>query len=63
MFVDIRTERQNGGGADYRILVVKKADNKWYVYPTPQYAELMSAGLNSESDSTRDFSEAYEIQK
>ena len=63
MFVDIKTERQNGDVANFRILVIKKADDKWYVYPTPQYSELMSAGLNSESDSTRDFSEAYKVEK
>jgi hypothetical protein len=63
MFVDIKTERQNGNTGSFRILVVKKADEKWYVYPTPQYVELMSAGLNSESDSTQDFLEVYEVQK
>ena len=63
MFVDIKTQRHNGDSADFRILVVKKADAKWYVYPTPQYAELMSAGLNSETESKDDFSEAYEVKK
>jgi hypothetical protein len=53
MFADIKTERQNGNIADYRIMVIKKMDDQWYVYPTPQYAELMSAGLNSETESPK----------
>lgn len=63
MFVDLQTQRQNGDLANFRILTIKKADDKWYVYPTPQYNELMTMGLNSESESTQDFSEAYQIEK
>ena len=63
MFVDLKTIRVNGDNAPYRIFVIKKNDDKWYVYPTPKSDSLLSAGLNSETESKQDFSEAYEIQK
>ena len=63
MFVDLQTLRVNGYVAPYRIFVIKKNDEKWYVYPTPATDSLLSAGLNSEVESTQDFSKAYDIQK
>ncbi len=63
MFVDLKTIRVNGDTAPYRIFVIKKNDDKWYVYPTPAADSLLCAGLNSESESKQDFSEAYEVQK
>ncbi len=63
MFVDLKTIRVNGDHAPYRLFVIKKNDDKWYVYPTPKSDSLLSAGLNSETESTEDFSEAYEVQK
>jgi hypothetical protein len=63
MFVDLKTLRVNGDDAPYRIFVIKKNDDKWYVYPTPKSDSLLCAGLNSETESTKDFSEAYEVQK
>jgi hypothetical protein len=63
MFVDLKTTRVIGDSAPYRIFVIKKSDEKWYVYPTPKSDSLLCAGLDSETKSTRDFSEAYEVQK
>jgi len=62
-FVDLKTLRQSGEPNDFRIMLIKKSDDKWYVYPTPQFAELLSQSLNSERPSTIDFSEAYEVEK
>jgi hypothetical protein len=62
-FVDLRTIRQNGEPAKYRVMVIKKTDEKWYVHPSPELAGPLTAGLNSEPPSTIDFSEAYEIEK
>jgi hypothetical protein len=44
-------------------MVIKDTDNKWYVHPAPHMDPLLSAGLNNESASRQDFSEAYDIQK
>ena len=63
MFVDLKTMRVNGDAAPYRIFVIKENDEKWYVYPTPQADSLLSAGLNSETESTEDFSAVYNVQK
>ncbi len=63
MFVDLKTMRFNGDIAPYRIFVIKKNDNRWYVYTTPTADSLLSAGLNSETESKQDFSEVYDIQK
>jgi hypothetical protein len=63
MFVDMKTQQVNGDFHPYRIFVIKKNDEKWYVYPTPNADPLLSSGLNSESESVKDFSEAYEVEK
>jgi hypothetical protein len=63
MFVDFKTQQVNGDFHPYRIFVIKKNDKKWYVYPTPNAEPLLSSGLNSESESVKDFSEAYEVEK
>ena len=48
-------------GSEKRIIMDK--DGKWYVHPAPDVSPLLSAGLNDEDASERDFSDAYEIQK
>lgn len=63
MFVDVGVFLQDGNRVMNRTLVIKDGDGKWYVHPAPKVSPLLSEGLNDESDSTDDFSEAYEIQK
>jgi hypothetical protein len=63
MFVDVGAVLQNGKRFLNRTLVIKRKDGKWYVHPSPDTDSLLSAGLNDETDSKQDFSDAYEIQK
>jgi hypothetical protein len=63
MFVDVGAFLQNGDRSLTRTLVVKEADGKWYVDPYPDAFPLLSAGLNGESPSQKDFSEVYDVQK
>jgi len=63
MFVDVGVFLQNGDHALNRTLVIKDKDGKWYVHPDPDVSPLLSMGLNKESPSQQDFSEAYDIQK
>jgi len=63
MFVDVGVFLRNDGRALNRTLVIKDKDNKWYVHPAPDLSPLLSAGLNDEKASVRDFSEVYDIQK
>jgi hypothetical protein len=63
MFVDVGVFLHDGSHALNRTLVIKDKDGKWYVHPIPSAAPLLSMGLNDETPSKQDFSEAYEIQK
>jgi len=63
MFVDVGVFLQNGDHALNRTLVIKGSDGKWYADPNPAADPLLSMGLNKESPSQQDFSEAYDIQK
>jgi len=63
MFVDVGIMTHEDKKFLMRTLVIKKDDNKWYAHPAPETDPLLSAGLNDESDSTIDFSEAYTIEK
>jgi hypothetical protein len=63
MFVDVGVFLQNDQHALNRTLVVKDKDGHWYVHPMPDASPLLSVGLNDESPSERDFSEAYDIRK
>jgi hypothetical protein len=63
MFVDVGAFLQSGERTLIRTMVIKDTDNKWYVHPAPHMDPLLSAGLNNESASRQDFSEAYDIQK
>jgi hypothetical protein len=40
-------------------LVIKAKDDKWYVHPLPKAHQLLSAGLNDEKASEKDFTDAY----
>ncbi|HVS72317.1 MAG TPA: hypothetical protein VHQ47_13765 [Phycisphaerae bacterium] len=59
MFVDVGVFLQDGSRSLNRTLVVKDRDGKWYADPMPGASPLLSAGLNEEAASTKDFSEAY----
>lgn len=63
MFVDVGVLLQNGDRLINRTLVIKAADNHWYVHPAPGIHPLLSMGLNDESPSTVDFTSVYEIKK
>jgi hypothetical protein len=63
MFVDVGIFLYNGHRSITRTLMIKDKDGKWYVHPIPSVSPLLSAGLNEESPSKKDFSEAYEIEK
>ncbi len=62
MFVDVQVELHNGEKVLNRTLVVQLDDKTWRVHPAPHTAELLSEGLNDETESTRPFSEAYHIE-
>jgi len=64
MFVDVGVLLHNGRPSVNRTLVIKDKDGKWYVHPLPSAGSgLLSAGLNDESASKKDFSEVYDVQK
>lgn len=63
VFVDVGAYLHNGAQIMNRTLAIKDRDGKWYVHPAPSVSPLLSQGLNNESPSTTDFSEAYAIKK
>lgn len=64
MFVDVGVFLHNGERSLNRTLVIKDRDGKWYAHPLPTAGSgMLGDGLNDESASDKDFSEAYEIQK
>lgn len=64
MFVDVGAFLHNGERSINRTLVLKDRDGKWYAHPLPSAGSgLLGVGLNDESASEKDFSEAYEVQK
>ena len=63
MFVDVGIYLQNGERSMMRTLVIKDRDGKWYVHPDPAASPLLSAGLDEETASVSDFTDAYELEK
>lgn len=63
MFVDVGCFLHNGEHVLNRTMVIKDKDGKWYVDPMPAVSPLLSDGLNDESASTIDFSEANGLEK
>ena len=61
MFVDVEEGLADGERSPTRNLVIKTG-GKWYVDPAPQFAPLLSVGLEDETPSTRDFAEVYEVE-
>ena len=59
MFVDVGVYVHSGKGQLCRTLVLKTGKGKWIVHPRPDLSPLLSMGLNEESKSEKDFSEAY----
>jgi hypothetical protein len=64
MFVDVGVFLHNGERSLNRTLVIKDSNGKWYAHPLPTAGSgLLGDGLNDESPSKKDFSDAYEITK
>lgn len=64
MFVDVGVYLHNDEQSLNRTLVIKDKNGKWYAHPMPRAGSgLLGRGLNEESESEKDFSEVYEIQK
>jgi len=64
MFVDVGVLLQSGKHSLNRTLVIKDRDGRWYAHPLPTAGSgLLGEGLNDESASEKDFTDAYEIQK
>jgi hypothetical protein len=63
-FVDVGMFLHNRERSINRTLVIKDKEGKWYAHPMPFAGSgLLATGLNEEADSTKDFTEAYEIEK
>jgi hypothetical protein len=62
-FVDVGTFLQSGQRSMTRTLVIQTADGNWYVYPLPSASPLLSAGLNEETNSTKEISEVYTLKQ
>ena len=62
-FVDVGVVLRSGQRSLNRTVVIQEDDGKWYVHPFPESCPLLSDGLNDEPPSTKDFREAYTIQK
>ena len=61
-FVDIGVILYNGQRVMNRTMVIQTANGSWYVDPIPGALPLLSMGLNQESASTQDFTQAYTIK-
>ena len=55
MFVDVLARLHDGSSFVNRTMVVKTQKGLWRVHPCPTVDSLLSAGLNEESDSTKEF--------
>ena len=62
-FVDVGMELSKGKRGLNRILVIRADNGRWYAHPAPEIHPLLSAGLNQEEASTKDFSQAYTVHK
>jgi hypothetical protein len=62
-FVGVGVVLHNGKKHLNRTLVIKDKAGKWYAHPLPDSSPLLSVGLNHESESKTDFSEAYRVEK
>jgi len=62
-FVDVGVFLRDGSHTLNRTFVIQNADGKWYVDPAPSISPLLSEGLDDETPSTEDFTEAYSITR
>jgi hypothetical protein len=62
-FVDVGVVLHNDKKYLNRTLVIKDKSGKWYAHPLPDSSPLLSTGLNGESESTKDFSQVYRVEK
>jgi hypothetical protein len=61
MFVDVGLVLYNGETSINRTLLIKDKDGKWYVNPDPAASPLLAEGLDDETPSTLDLSDAYTL--
>ena len=61
-FVDVGVFQQDGKPVLNRTLMVQDSDGKWYVYPLPSAEPLLSAGLDTEPNSTREIKDVYTLK-
>ncbi len=63
IFVDLELTLGNGDTAPVRNLMIKDADNRWFVHPAPHLHPILSTGLSDETASEKPFGEAYTVEK
>ena len=63
MFVDVGVILHSGSRSVNRTLVIRDRDGKWYAHPAPSVSPLLSAGLNDETPSEKDFAEVYDVSE
>jgi len=61
-FVDVGVFQQDGKPVLNRTMVIQDSIGKWYVYPLPSAEPLLSAGLNSEPNSTKEIKDVYTLK-
>jgi hypothetical protein len=62
-FVDVGAILHNGQRCLNRTLVIKDKAGRWYVHPLPGSVPLLSTGLNEETDSEKEFTDVYQVEK
>ncbi len=54
-FVDVKVRLVNGETRLNRTLVIQDQDKRWYVHPRPDLVSTLSAGLNNEAPSSKEW--------
>lgn len=62
-FVDVSVTLRNGQTSMNRTFVIEDAKGNWFVDPIATGSPNLSAGLNQETPSTRDFADSYTVVK
>jgi hypothetical protein len=63
VFVDVGVFLQSGAPSVTRTMVVRDKNGLWYIDPEPSLTPLLSDGLNQEPKSSKDFTQAYRVEK
>jgi len=61
-FVDVGVFQQDGKPVLNRTMVIQDSTGKWYVFPLPSAEPLLSAGLNTEPNSTKEIKDVYTLK-